>query len=145
MAAKSVYFPYYLTGQTGFYARVVHMYTGKILDNIDGQFKETPTDPNIPLTEDQPSIYYFTEDRQSWKNGAYHAYAYINTGELFSVARFFVFYNREVSFSEMQRDLKEIDQDIDVKLQIPTYPIPGGEVPEGVFQYPVVFYEETDE
>lgn len=145
MAAKSVYFPYYLPGQTGFYARVVHMYTGKILDNTDGQFKETPTNSKIPLTEDQPSIYYFTEDRQVWKNGPYQAYAYTDSDELFSVAEFFVFYNREVSFSEMQRDLKEIDQDIDVKLQVPTYPIPGVTAPEGGFEYPIQFYEETDE
>lgn len=141
---KKVYLPYYEPGKTDLYAEVYQVYTGKFLDNIDGFFKTSPDNKQIPLIETDPgvsSIYYFTENRQLWADGPYHVYGYDNSGTLFSVAEFFIFYNREVSQSEMEDDIKLIKEDVDEQLA-PTYPVGEGGTD---IDLPPVFDEEPNE
>jgi hypothetical protein len=103
MADKSVYFPHWLSGQTGTYSKLRQEATGYLLDNTDGVFKANPVNPNIPLTEDPncPSVYYFIENRVPWPDGEYYGFAYTSADLLFSVAH----------FSAVQ-DIEVIDADI---------------------------------
>jgi hypothetical protein len=95
---KEVYLPYELSGQSGLYARVYQVSTACWLDNIDGIFRLTPGDPNIPLTEQTggPSVYYFSENRTVWVDGLYLVYGYTAGGNLFAGAEYSVLEDEEI-------------------------------------------------
>jgi hypothetical protein len=106
VSSKTINFPYILSGQTGFYAKVLQVSTGYFLDNIDGVFKLLPIQLNIPLIElGSTSVYYFSENRVTWSDGEYQSFAYTLTS-IFSVARIYVYNNEEVSYTGIQSDLK---------------------------------------
>jgi|GEM_PF-7004831 len=105
---KSVYFPYFLSGQIGLYVKVFQVSTGNYLDYTDGTFKVAPLNPDTPLSEilTAPSIYYFTESRSVWDDGEYQLYAYKPVDTIFSVANLSILNDEEVSASVVESDLK---------------------------------------
>ncbi len=100
---KQVFLPYYSSGATTLYARVLNPVTGFMLDYADGVFRAAPATPNIPLTEysGTPSVYYFTEARTAWIDGEYNIFGYTLAGYLFAGADLFLLNDVMVSQADL--------------------------------------------
>jgi hypothetical protein len=103
---KKVFLPFYYTGYTTLYARVLQVATGWFLDNAGsppGIFRLSPTDSNIPLSEYSalPSIYRFIENRSVWPNGEYNVFGYDPGSGLFAGGPLFILDDEEVSQSDL--------------------------------------------
>ena len=105
---KNFYMPYYSSGVSGLYARVLQVGTGYWLDNTDGLFRNfNPATPGVfsfPLTEvlpSAPSVYYLGESRQIWPNGEYSAFSWDTSDFLFAKADMFIQDDSEVSDSDL--------------------------------------------
>lgn len=103
--SKYIYMPYYQTGASGLYARVLQVASGYWLDYTDGLFRQTPGAIDNPLTEvlpNMPSVYAMVENRTVWSNGEYHAFAYEPVSVfLFASADIFILDDKEVSQADL--------------------------------------------
>jgi hypothetical protein len=98
---KKIYMPYYdaVPSPGALYARIFRVVDGFWLDNTDGVFKVSPTDPkNHFISQPSPSIYYYEDNRTAWDNGQYHIFAYEDaTNYLFAGGELYILNDVEVS------------------------------------------------
>lgn len=108
---KVVYLPYYTPSGTGLIARILQVSTKRLLDYVDGVFRESPAIPDYPLIHHTaiygsqrglPSLFGFEEDRQTWSNGEYQIYGYETPGyEVFAGCDLYILNDIEVSQVEI--------------------------------------------
>jgi len=102
MANKYIQFPYTWTGRTIVFKCQQFDEngnpTGKWLDDADGDFRASPGDDTIPMSESGivSGLYYKSEGRKTWDDGIYRFY-FIDDAESFLVghAESLVYYDAE--------------------------------------------------
>lgn len=99
---KTIYLPYFETGSSGIYCKILQVDTKYWLDDTDGVFRTSAVDPNVSMSEISGTmIFKLEESRSSWSNGRYHIFGYDSDNFLFSGADMWILNDTEVSESTM--------------------------------------------